>query len=244
MVIFKYIIAIILLYLFIKAVAGTQIDNKQIAILIVLILIIMIGVDYSNSNYKNCSKEKETFDPDRPYIVKSIYDPTNKTKFDVNRLSLEQQSELINPFRNPDVEELINLTNADKSTIVKLAENANLAKQRIKDNYKYEMKYTKTNPFNTIPLGSQIYDYTFLPPENWFRGYEQPPVCITNDRCQVSPSMGSNEYLPYLMEFDTAAHITGPEGIDLEYVQNKLNQGYDYKTGRKIKSLIRQNNME
>jgi hypothetical protein len=202
-------------------------------------VIIMIGVDYST--HKSCSStksSKETFDPDRPYIDKSIYDPTNKTDWGVDRLSLRQQSELINPYNNPDVNEMIELGNADKSTIVKLAENADRAKQRIRDNYKYEMKYTKTNPFNTIPLGSQIYSWTYLPPENWFRGYEQPPVCITNDRCQVAPNQ-PNENVPYLMEFDTAAHITGPEGIDLAYVQDKLNQGYDYRTGRKAVRPVR-----
>ena len=49
------------------------------------------------------------------------------------------------------------------------------------------MVNTTTNPLNTVPLGTQLYGYTYMPPENWFRAYEQPPVCITDNNTTVNP---------------------------------------------------------
>ena len=78
---------------------------------------------------------------------------------------------------------------------------------RIAGGYKDEMVYTSTHPFNTVPLGTQLYGYTYLPPENWFRAYERPPVCVTDDRSPVVP-VYSSAGVSELMQFDTTNNIS------------------------------------
>jgi hypothetical protein len=110
----------------------------------------------------------------------------------------------------------------DKQTYEKLIENEKKAMNKIREKQRDEMVYTNTHPFNTIPLGTQLYGYTYLPPENWFRAYERPPVCVTDKQCPVCPIAESNT--SGLMEFDTTNNVLGPDGINLRYVKSKLNR--------------------
>jgi len=80
--------------------------------------------------------------------------------------------------------------------------------EKIQSMHKNDMANTNTHPFNTIPLGSQLYGYTYLPPENWFRAYEKPPICTTDKKCRIMPM--SDASITGLMEFDTINNVKKP----------------------------------
>lgn len=124
--------------------------------------------------------------------------------------------------KNKDVEDMKDLMGIDRERYAILRDNVNAAKSRIASRWKDEMKYTESNPFNTIPLGANLdKGYTMLDPIQWFRAWDRPPVCHTDKQCPVCPvaPSGTDEYL----QFDARDNITGPEGINVSYVRNILN---------------------
>ncbi|MBA42952.1 MAG: hypothetical protein CMF62_02945 [Magnetococcales bacterium] len=90
-----------------------------------------------------------------------------------------------------------------------------------------ELKFTD---FNHLPLASGYksknyeYGYSFLPPEKWYPEPPRPPVCVTEKRCPVCPSLSTNGVAD-MKEWDSSRRITGPDLIDTEYVSQKLNAG-------------------
>jgi len=93
---------------------------------------------------------------------------------------------------------------------------------KIQATHKDDMVYTTTHPFNTVPLGTQLYGYTYLPPENWFRAYERPPVCISKKSCPVCPV--ADPSTAGLLEFDSNNNTMGAMGIDYRYTKKVLNK--------------------
>ena len=123
------------------------------------------------------------------------------------------------PEVNKDVEDMKDLMGIDRERWAILRENVNNAKARIASRWQDEMKYTQSNPLNTIPLGANLdKGYTMLDPIQWFRAWDRPPVCRTDKQCPVCPvaPSGTDEYL----QFDARDNITGPENIDVSYVRN------------------------
>jgi hypothetical protein len=90
-----------------------------------------------------------------------------------------------------------------------------------------ELKFTD---YNHLPLASGYknkdyeYGYSFLPPKDWYPQPPRPPVCVTEKRCPVCPSMSSNGVAD-MKEWDASRRITPPDLIDTEYVSQKLNAG-------------------
>ena len=222
----KYIVLAILLFLLTKAFCGEQVENVKIIILIVLVMSVIIFMDNAGG-----ATRREGFDPTDPAYVKSVYpSPSMRPKLRDDTLWAPapdlSETEEYNPelMKDQDLVDLKDIMGIDKITEKGLIQKETEAEQKIKDRHRNEMQYTNSHPYNTIPLGSQIYSYTYLPPENWFRAYERPPVCITDraHKNEVYP-VGENKYTD-LMEFDTTAHITGPQGVNIGYIENKLNQ--------------------
>lgn len=109
-----------------------------------------------------------------------------------------------NPLSVPSPQNLVNEFGIDQNKYSQIIRNEDEAKKRIRCTYQNEMIGTETNPLNTVPLGAALYDYTYLPPENWFRAYEKPPVCITDNPAKIRPMTSSTIY--GLMEFETSDH--------------------------------------
>lgn len=89
------------------------------------------------------------------------------------------------------------------------------AGNKIKKDHKYDMKSDTGNPLNTIPLGENPYenDYSYMPPSNWMRPFERPPVCVTNKRCPVQPVYSELGYADLLQYDDT--HVMAPTKINI-----------------------------
>lgn len=107
-----------------------------------------------------------------------------------------------------------------------------MAMNKIRSKYQNDMVYTESHPFNTVPLGAQLYDYTYLPPENWFRPYEQPHVCTSNNR--YKDYYTPDKSICGLMEFETDEYVgvdevdngSGviTEKINVDYIKNVINK--------------------
>lgn len=194
--IIKYVALALIIYFLTKAFANNLLTNTQIIILVIIIMIVIIFL----MNMKtNCPT----------YI--------NKEHFE----SSETDNQSVNSSVDPNFTDLQNVVGVDKQTYQNLIDQEQDAMNRIRAGYQNEMIYTNTNPLNTVPLGSQLYGYTFLPPANWFRAYEKPPACITDKRSVVHPSVDPST--AGLLEFDTYNNIRAPQGINLDYVRNVLN---------------------
>jgi hypothetical protein len=92
-----------------------------------------------------------------------------------------------------------------------------------------EMKYSIYRVADK-PLGDNDaykdyeYGYSFMPPSNWYPPPERPPVCVTENRCPVCPSLTIGAPAD-LKEFDTSRRITPPDTISDAYREEKLNSG-------------------
>lgn len=123
---------------------------------------------------------------------------------------------------NQDLKDLRDIMRINPESYNRLQENERLAADKIRQGFRDEMVFTQTNPLNTVPLGTQLYGYTYLPPENWFRGWERPPVCVRDTNANVAPL--SSPSTTGLLEFDAANNAMGPSGIDVDYVRCVLNK--------------------
>lgn len=213
----KYIAIAAIIYFLLKAFAADKLKEEHIILLVVLIMALIIFI--ANQNFTCPNKRRfEGYQMTDTAIVNSVYPGPNNTN-----LPLDKPTEWDNTqYPDQDIQDMKDIMAIDKETYEKLTENEKKAIDKIRSNYTNEMVYTTTHPFNTIPLGTQLYGYTFLPPENWFRAYERPPVCITDKKCPVCPIADATT--SGLMEFDASNNILGPDGIDVRYVKKILNR--------------------
>lgn len=218
----KYIIIVIVVILLAKAFANVSgleniITNESIICGSIALLALILVLDHLFK--QTCPSKKERLEN----IQNSIYPMVPQQE---NKVKPEKTKNVT--FKDDDVEELIDVVGADREVIKKLEENEQKASDKIKQNYKDEMVYTTTHPFNTVPLGANIYGYTFLPPENWFRAYEKPPICIPNGE-KHQPVGFYNSSTAELMEFDGNGDPIPPgpkfpQGFNERYVNKVLNK--------------------
>ncbi len=95
--------------------------------------------------------------------------------------------------------------------------------KKIKAKYKNEMKYDNGNALNTVPLGEKLYenDYVYLPPSNWMRPFERPPVCLTEKRCPVCPGYTTGTEMNLLQFHDGSGTAVAEIKIDNDYINKK-----------------------
>lgn len=127
-------------------------------------------------------------------------EPFRKIKKYFPPLSNHQSNQAYDNY-NEDLENLKNWLGIDHDKYREIKNREEQVKKTIRSTYSGDMIHTTTNPMNTVPLGSKLYPYTYLPPENWFRAYEQPPVCIVDKPATVSPL--TDPTVHGLIEFDT-----------------------------------------
>lgn len=206
----KYIGLAAIIYFLIKAFAANILSDKHILILVILIMAVVIFI----ANQKvGCDRRIEGFQQQIDGITKQPDTPqgASNSSNDWNKQNYNSQ----------DFEDIKNLMNLDIGTYNRLNEQEKQAINKIKSKYRDDMVYTQTNPLNTVPLGSQLYGYTYMPPENWFRAYERPPVCITDKKCQVCPVADAS--IAGLLEFDSNTNTLGTMNINTDYINRVLN---------------------
>ena len=99
--------------------------------------------------------------------------------------------------------------------------------RRIEGDLDNELKYSN---FDHLPVAAGYkshdyeYGYNFLPPEKWANNAPRPPVCVTERRCPVLPTLASGTPMD-VKEFYSANRITPPDLISTDYIGDKLNAG-------------------
>jgi hypothetical protein len=224
------------IYCLIKAFSNDLLDDTKIAIIVISIMIIIIFL--MNKNKKSIERfshvvPNSTIEPNSTIVPNSTIgtftsdDDKIKGKFITNNGQVHKEK----PKRqfdygtdDQDMIDYMNISHVDKVRFEDMLDTERAAKECIKKNYHGEMMYTKSNPFNTLPLGRELNPYTYLPEFAWFRGYEQPPVCIpSSNSCPVCPlaTKGTTD----LMHFDNVDNIRerAPQNINLKYTKRVLN---------------------
>jgi len=212
----KYAALAIILFCLLKAFNADSVDDKELVVLVLCIVFVVFILTYQTRT--KCEKLKESYRMTNPPLVDSIY--PEKPNFD-------ERPNVVIPYKNieyvdDDIRDFKDIMAIDKKTYEKLLDNEQVAMDAIQQRHTDEMVYTTTHPFNTVPLGTQLYGYTYLPPENWFRAYERPPVCVTDQKCPVCPAAYGNT--ADLMQFDSTNNIINSNKIDLRYVKKRLNK--------------------
>lgn len=92
-----------------------------------------------------------------------------------------------------------------------------------------EMDYSDFD-FNSLPVArgyktfADEYGYSFIPPEQWFATPPRAPVCVTTNREPVMPMWTTGAPVD-VKDFAIASKISGPLGLSVNYVNDKLNAG-------------------
>lgn len=90
-----------------------------------------------------------------------------------------------------------------------------------------EMPYSD---YNHLPVAAGYkskdyeYGYSFIPPEKWYPQPVRPPICVTDNRAPVCPSLASGTPID-VKDFNYANRVTGPYKMNTEYIKDKLNSG-------------------
>lgn len=89
-----------------------------------------------------------------------------------------------------------------------------------------DMKYSD---YNHLPMADNVpnirdyeYGYSYLPPDKWYPQPPFPPVCVTEKRNQVCPLAPSS--VADLKEWTSASKIMQPDGINTNYINDRLNR--------------------
>lgn len=251
--IITYLGATGIIYCLIKAFCGDAIDDVKIGVIIVIVMVIIIFLTNKNKlteGYRIVEPPVQdglfvsadgtvngVFRPGVDIPVNTIPSPiadttepqiTLERQFGDTNSHIPLQAEPKRKFNyrtgDQDMIDFMNLSGVDKQKFEEMMFIEDAAKEGIKERYQNEMVYTSSNPFNTVPLGRNLNPYTYLPEFAWYRGYEQPPVCIPSPNdcptCPLAPS-GTTD----LMHFDNVDNIRerAPQGINLKYTKRVLN---------------------
>jgi len=206
---------VVISYFLIKAFMDEKVNDMN-ASLISLVIGLSINYALSKNMLSTEVQKKEGFydvgnGRCNDYYAKSVYDP----EYEKDKKEIK--------YTDPDLEDMKDVALIDRKKLSELEQNEEKARAKIRSTYKDEMKYTNSHEFNTRPLGAQIYSYTMLPPENWFRAYDRPPVCVSEKYNTVNPAL-SLANTANLMEFDTLANVSRPLQIDTNYIDKEWNK--------------------
>lgn len=224
-----------IIYCLIKALAGDSINDTKAVLLVIGIMVIVIfvlrkGVSCRKEGFKTTEDAFFRSSKKNGKVIEGIFHPYNpqpelqSIKIDIDETKPEDNFDY--GTTDKDLIDFMNISHMDKKKFTEMRIIEKKAKEDIRNRlFTNEMKYTETNPFNTIPLGRPLNSYTYLPEFAWFRGYEKPPVCIPSGKeCSVCPltDAGTSE----LMHFSNVNSYKdrAPQGISLEYTKEIFNQ--------------------
>lgn len=99
--------------------------------------------------------------------------------------------------------------------------------RRIEGTLDNELPYTD---YNHLPVAAGYkshdyeYGYSFIPPENWAPISVRAPICVTEKRSVLLPTLANGTPMD-VKEFYSDNRITPPDLINVDYINEKLNAG-------------------
>ena len=214
----SHVVVILIIYLLLRVIPKTPLENRDIVIATISLYIIFVIV--------NMTKEHLTETPNL-----------------INTQPMPPQQPMPPHPTVPTVEECntckVDLKNNED--VKKIASDEGMIAYTYEPKYKYphngsrmqdgiittEMSYTD---YNTLPLGANVnsqnsdFSYSFLPPDKWYPVPPHPPVCITEMKCPVCP-VSSDSSTVDLKEWNDARRVTPGDAVNTKYLNEKLNSG-------------------
>ena len=204
-----------------------RLDEKSRYLLIGLLIIPYLFTDHIN-NYTNVSSSLLEFKSkkanlSKKNVIKSanpISQPKIENYEDVKNINIEyelkvKKDNLVENKVKNNNKLIENLTNDDISKIVTLLQNIQQA-QTTSPTTPIDLTTLKvTNAPSLQPLGANgngltnewDQDYVLLNTDKWSPALNPPPVCVTDKKCPVCPSLTSG-YPLSVREFDASRKIT------------------------------------
>lgn len=196
-----------------------RLDEKSRYLLISLLVVPYIFTDQIN-NYTDVSssllefKSNKVIPNNKNVVTAAPVNPISQPKIenyeDVKNINVENELKVNN--NNKLIE---NLTNDDISKIVTLLQNVQQAQTTSPTTPIDLTKVKVTNAPSLQPLGANgngltnewDQDYVLLNTEKWGPSLNPPPVCVTDKKCPVCPSLTSG-YPLSVREFDASRKVT------------------------------------
>lgn len=223
----RYIVIFIVVMTLVMFVPNNRMSIKDSTLLTIIITLTISVLENINTIFFS-DNSTENFD------LVGTTDTTNNDKTVV----LPQQNTNIQPVQSvqqeqkmTDTEDNKKYTDVPHDDIYKHTNNSEQKDYngtRVTDDVnKTDMPYTD---YHHIPVSDDYkssemdYGYSFLPPENWYKTSPFPPVCVSEKRSSICPSYTTGTPLD-VKEWDNSRKITGPAGINTQYIKDTLNAG-------------------
>lgn len=222
----KYFALVAAVYLVFRFVPTVVMSSRDIMLISLIVLFVYITIEKmssnTNQNQESCACGPVTVRENMTTLSETLSNVKNDIESDIES-GIHKVESILPGAESPITQQ----GNYLMTTSIVPMDGVNRGPMRsvagtINDDIPY-------SDYNTLPMaaqntGSFEYGYSFLPPEKWYPTPPNPPICVTDKRCPVSPIYTNGTNID-LKEWDSCRRITGPDNIKSTYVDNKLNAG-------------------
>lgn len=207
----KYIMGTIIVFFALKYVLHDKLKNVEIGLISIIMMLVFASVEYAAyvlsipKESPSCNSYCSIKEP-----MENVAQETFNKNFIVKSDSISREG--------------------DGTYTIKMPQNKQIEQtgSRAQDGVlKTEVQYNYTD-YNMLPPnlneGSFESGYSFLPPSQWYPQPPHPPVCVAEKQCPVCPVLTNREYAD-LKEWDDTRRVHQPDGINTDYIKEKLNSG-------------------
>lgn len=220
----KYTVVVISAYLVSKYNPVKEFSTLNSILASLVCLIIFMGMEFI---YEKCLKPKKTNCDDssckvEQFAEKDKEEETEEVDDSHNKQLMSALDKLNNRLDEMDnkIDVITRKNDDDDSRDEKKKEKQN------KDNDSMDMRkdtvHVNYHNLPNTPHVEQKYGYSFLPPSQWYPQPPQPPVCVTDKKCPVCPSISDSGFTS-VMEWENSTNVTKPMGINTKYIDEELN---------------------
>ena len=140
----KYVGLAAIIYFLIKAFANDKISNTHIVFIIICVMVLVIFITKQNTN---CQKKIEGYQTvSKNQNIERGYVPDDDHYH----------------YEDDDMRDFKDTLGINKQKYEEIKDEEQNIMKNIRRQQKYNMMYTETNPFNTVPLGKRLYGYTYI----------------------------------------------------------------------------------
>jgi len=213
-IIFKYILQFLIILLILRLIPNSSTFDKLIITSIVIVLFYLFDV-------KVLTIEKLTNE------IKPELNEEQKKELEIKMEQAKLENEILQK-KIKDITAELEKKPAEQKHSIDLNQLSRAEQEIIADEMKYnDINHLFVDEDYKTPvedIGSEV----FIPPEKWWgnniSGSTFPPICVTNKRCTVCPSLTSGAPID-LKEWHESRRVTAPDKINVEYINEKLNSG-------------------
>jgi hypothetical protein len=242
----KYIILFIIIFVFIKFIPNTNSSSKDDIILSMFLIMLFIiyelvkkiifegmentnqtnNENANNTNQETSTKEEipEVLETSNPDIYKNNSSQnTEITDVNVENTKLEKAKNE-NTLEKTEFDKKFN---TEKNPLYKSNDDI-ITDETIYDSYGNFINSNQLFVPNEYKTSDEDYGFTFVRSEDWFKTNPKNspvPLCIpSSGRCKICPTQTTG-YPVDLKTWHRSRRVMNPDGINVKYVEDKLNSG-------------------